>query len=178
MQNKFELTTQQSLPTITLIVAAAENNAIGKNNALLWHLPNDLRFFKNKTWAMPVLYGRKTLNALENKPLNGRWNMVLTRNADINISGITLVHSIDAAVQKALEKGYKEIMILGGSEVYAQTIGMAHKMYITRVHSVFDDADAFFPMFSSKEWQLSSEENFTIDEKHAYAYSFQCWERI
>jgi dihydrofolate reductase len=72
VQNKLDLTTQQTLPIITLIVAAAENNAIGKNNAMLWHLPNDLKFFKNKTWAMTVLYGRKTLNALENKPLNGQ----------------------------------------------------------------------------------------------------------
>jgi dihydrofolate reductase len=178
VQNKFDLTTQQTLPIITLIVATAENNALGKNNALLWHLPNDLKFFKNKTWAMPVLYGRKTLNALENKPLNGRWNMVITRNADLNVKGITIVHSNAAAIENCLNKGYKELMILGGSEVYAQTIGMAHKIYITRVHAVFNDADAFFPNFSRTEWQLSSEENFTIDEKHAYAYSFQCWKRI
>ncbi len=162
---------------ITLVVAASENNAIGKNNALLWHLPNDLKFFKNKTWAMPVVYGRKTFNALNNQPLNGRYNMVLTRNQLFQSPGITVVHEFEEAQQKALQLGYKELMVLGGSEIYAQTIALAHKMYITRVHHVFEDADAFFPAFSTTEWRLTSEIKYNADAKHAYAYAFQCWER-
>lgn len=171
--NKFN---QQDL-IITLVVAVAENNAIGKKNALLWHLPNDLKFFKNKTWAMPVVYGRKTWNALNNQPLNGRWNIVLTRNPKFEASGTSVVHNFEEAKQKAIQLGYKELMVLGGSEIYAQTLPMAHKMYITRVHHIFEDADAFFPAFNATEWYLTSEVKYSADEKHAYAYSFQCWER-
>lgn len=167
----------QNLLTITIIVAVSENNAIGKNNALLWHLPNDLKFFKNKTWAMPVVYGRKTLNALNNRPLNGRLNMVLTRNNQLEVSGIIVVNDFELAKQKAISLGYRELMVLGGGEIYAQTLPYAHKMYITRVHHVFEDADAFFPAFSEEDWYLTSAFQYFADEKHAYAYTFETWLR-
>lgn len=162
---------------ITLVVAASENNAIGKNNQLLWHLPNDLKFFKNTTWAMPVVMGRKTYVSLGNNPLNGRFNIIITRQQDFTAPGITVVNSLEAAIALAQSHDYKELMVLGGGEIYAAAMHVATKMVITRVHAIFDDADTFFPSVDENLWSLSSHQDFEKDEKHAYAYSFQVWER-
>src|ERR1043166_2848762 len=105
----------------SLVVAASTNNAIGKNNQLLWHLPNDLKFFKNITWGMPVLLGRKTYEALGNKPLSGRVNIVLTRNKYFKTNGVVVVKNIKDGYFFASEHDYNELMILGGANVYAQT---------------------------------------------------------
>ncbi|MBV9963364.1 MAG: dihydrofolate reductase, partial [Parafilimonas sp.] len=134
----------------SLVVAASTNNAIGKNNQLLWHLPNDLKFFKNVTWAMPVLMGRKTFEALGNKPLNGRINLVLTSDKNYKKEGVVVIQKLRDADFFATENDYKELMILGGANVYAQTIDDADKIYITRVHHVFEDPDAFFPVIDEK----------------------------
>jgi dihydrofolate reductase len=160
----------------SLVVAASTNNAIGKNNQLLWHLPNDLKFFKNVTWGMPVLMGRKTFEALGNKPLNGRINIVLTSDRKYKQEGIIVVNKIKDAEFFAKENDYKELMILGGANVYAQIIDDADKIYITRVHHVFEDADAFFPEINEKSWKLISNEDYSKDDKHAYDYSFQLWQ--
>ena len=162
---------------ISLVVAASTNNAIGKNGELLWHLPNDMKFFKNVTWAMPVAMGRKTFDALGNKPLNGRLNVVITRQKDFTGQGIAIVSNIDDAEFLAHQQDYKELMIIGGGEIYRQSISKADKIYITRVHAIFDDADAFFPEIDETKWQLTSNQDFFKDEKHAYDYSFQLWER-
>ena len=162
---------------LSLVVAASTNNAIGKNGELLWHLPNDMKFFKNVTWAMPVAMGRKTFDALGNKPLNGRLNVVITRQKDFTAQGIAVVSNIDDAEFLAHQQDYKELMIIGGGEIYRQSISKADKIYITRVHAVFDDADAFFPKIDETKWQLTSNQDFFKDEKHAYDYSFQLWER-
>ena len=161
----------------SLVVAASTNNAIGKNNQLLWHLPNDLRFFKNVTWGMPVLMGRKSFDALNNKPLNGRVNIVLTSGRFLKNDGIVIVNKIKDAEFFATQNDYKELMILGGGHVYAQTIKDADNIYITRVHHVFEDADAFFPVIDEQEWKLVSNEDYLKDDKHAYDYSFQLWQR-
>ncbi|HEX5154486.1 MAG TPA: dihydrofolate reductase [Parafilimonas sp.] len=161
----------------SLVVAASTNNAIGKDNKLLWNLPNDLRFFKNVTWAMPVLMGRKSFDSLGNKPLNGRINIVLTSGRFLKGEGIVVVNKIKNAEFFAKENDYKELMILGGGNVYAQTIDNADKIYITRVHHVFEDADTFFPVIDEKKWKLVSNEDHFKDDKHAYDYSFQLWER-
>lgn len=162
---------------LSLVVAASTNNAIGKNGELLWHLPNDMKFFKNVTWAMPVAMGRKTFDALGNKPLNGRLNVVITRQKDFTAQGIAVVSNIDDAEFLAHQQDYKELMIIGGGEIYRQSISKADKIYITRVHAVFDDADTFFPEIDETKWQLTSNQDFFKDEKHAYDYSFQLWER-
>jgi len=159
----------------SLVVAASTNNAIGKNNQLLWHLPNDLKFFKNVTWGMPVLMGRKTFEALGNKPLNGRINIVLTSDKKYKAESIIVVNKIKDAEFFTRENDYKELMILGGANVYAQIIDDADKIYITRVHHVFEDADAFFPEINEKKWKLVSNEDHSKDDKHAYDYSFQLW---
>ncbi|MEO8711109.1 MAG: dihydrofolate reductase [Parafilimonas sp.] len=159
----------------SLVVAAATNNAIGKCNQLLWNLPNDLKFFKNITWAMPVLMGRKTFESLGNKPLNGRVNIILTSDKKYKKDGAVTVHKISDAEFFAKENDYKELMILGGANVYKQTIDDADKIYITRVHHVFEDADAFFPAIDESKWNLVSNEDHFKDDKHAYDYSFQLW---
>ncbi len=162
---------------LSLVVAASTNNAIGKDNKLLWHLPNDLRFFKNTTWAMPVLMGRKTLASLNGKPLKGRMNLVLTTKKDFESEGVTVVHSIKEAIAIAAQHNYKELMILGGGEVYKHTIHLADKIYLTRVHHVFGDADTFFPAFDEGNWQLIMDKPHKKDDKHAYDYSFQVWQK-
>jgi len=163
--------------TISLVVAASANNAIGKNNRLLWHLPNDMRFFKNITWAMPVAYGRKTFEALCSKPLPGRLNIMITRNNNFAAEGITVVNTVNDALLIAKQNGYKELMIIGGGEIYKETIRVADYIYLTRVHHVFDEADTFFPEINQAEWTVISGKEFNADAKHAYPYSFQIWKR-
>ena len=160
---------------ISLIVAASENNAIGKNNQLLWHLPNDLKFFKNTTWGMPVIMGRKTFEAV-NKPLPGRFNIVITRQAGWKADGVIVAKDLKEALQKAAETNCKEIFIIGGGEIYKQSMEIADKIYLTRVHATIE-GDTFFPMVDENKWQLITNEDFGVDEKHAFAYSFQVWER-
>ena len=161
---------------VSLIVAAAENNAIGKNNQLLWHLPNDLKFFKNSTWGMPVIMGRKTFEAV-NKPLPGRFNFVITRQFDWKADGVMMAVDLNDALQKAAETNCKEFFIIGGGEIYKQALEIADKIYLTRVHATFTGADTFFPDIDTTQWQLTHNQDFVADEKHKYAYSFQTWER-
>ncbi len=158
---------------ISLIVAAAENNAIGKNNQLLWHLPNDLKFFKNTTWGMPVVMGRKTFESF-NKPLPGRFNIVITRQADWKAEGVLVAADLQDALQKATETNCNEIFIIGGGEIYKQALEMADKIYLTRVHTEID-GDTFFPVLDESKWNLISNHDFSADEKHQFDYSFQTW---
>jgi dihydrofolate reductase len=161
---------------ISLIAAASENNVIGKNNQLLWHLPNDLKFFKNTTWGMPVIMGRKTFESV-NKPLPGRFNIVITRQEGWHAEGVTTALDLDEALQRATETNCKEVFIVGGGEIYKDTIKKADKIYLTRVHTTID-GDTFFPAIDEKIWQLVFNEDFKADDKHQYAYSFQTWERL
>jgi dihydrofolate reductase len=129
------------------------------------------------TWGMPVLMGRKTYESLGNKTLNGRVNIILTSQKNFKREGVVTVNKIKDAVFFANEHDYKELMILGGANVYAQVIDDADKIYLTRVHHVFEDADAFFPAIDENKWKLTSSRDFSKDEKHAYDYSFQLWLR-
>jgi len=160
---------------ISLVVAAADNNAIGKDQKLLWCLPNDMKFFKNVTWGMVVIMGRKTLEAL-GKPLKGRKNIVITRQS-LNTDGAVIVKSLEEALSAAKEMDVKEVMVIGGGEIYKLALPKANRIYITRVHAKPEDADTFFPEFSEKEWKLVSKKDYDADSKHQYAYSFQLWER-
>ena len=161
--------------TISLIVAASSNNAIGKNNQLLWHLPNDLKFFKNTTWGMPVIMGRKTFESV-NKPLPGRFNYVITRQEDWNAEGVKVATDLNDALKKAIETNCKEIFIIGGGEIFKQSMELANKIYMTRVHADLD-GDVFFPEIDESNWKLISNTDLPADDKHAFAYSFQTWER-
>ena len=159
--------------TISLIVAASTNNAIGKNNKLLWHLPNDLTFFKNTTWGMPVIMGRKTFESM-NKPLPGRFNYVITRQSNWNAKGVTVANDLTEALKKAEEPNCNEIFIIGGGEVFKQSMDLANKIYLTRVHANLE-GDVFFPEIDESAWELLSNTDLNADDKHAFDYSFQVW---
>jgi len=158
---------------ISLIVAASNNNAIGKDNQLLWHLPKDMRFFKNTTWAMPVIMGRKTFESMGSKPLNGRMNIVITRQENYQATGVVLANSLANAYAKAAEADYKELYVIGGAEIYAQALPSANTIYLTRVDTTIE-GDSFFPVLNDA-WKLVSEESFVADQKHAFAFRFQVY---
>lgn len=162
--------------TISLVVAASENNAIGKNNQLIWHLPNDLKFFKNTTWGFPVIMGRKSFESV-NKPLPGRTNIVITTNPDWKVETVIVVKNLKDAIQKAAETNSKQIFIIGGGDIYKQSMDIADSIYITRVHADLE-GDTFFPEIDRSKWKLTSNQDFEADEKHEYSYSFQIWEKI
>jgi dihydrofolate reductase len=163
---------------ISLIVAASENNVIGKNNQLLWRLPNDTKFFKNTTWGMPVIMGRKTFESLKNEPLPGRFNIVITRQKDWKPDNAKaqVASTLQSAIELAEQTDCKEVFVIGGGQIYAESISTADKIYMTRVHTVVD-GDAYFPVINESEWKLDSNTDFPADEKNQYAYSFQLWVR-
>ncbi len=159
---------------ISFVVAASTNNVIGKNNRLLWSLPNDMKFFKNTTWGMPVIMGRKTYESL-GKPLEGRTNIVITRQ-ELNITGAHTVKNLDEAIEAAGATDAREAFIIGGGQIFAEAMSIADKIYITRVHTIIE-GDTYFPVIDESQWNLVSNLDFPADAKHAYAYSFQLWQR-
>jgi dihydrofolate reductase len=161
---------------ISLIVAASEDNAIGRKGDLMWALPNDMKFFKNTTWGMVVVMGRKTFESL-GKPLKGRINIIITRNEDWKVEDAIVVSDLRAAIKEAEATNCKEIFVIGGGEIYKQSMPVADRIYMTRVHASFDGADTFFPVIKPDEWALTSNYDFPADEKHAYPYSFQVWDK-
>jgi dihydrofolate reductase len=160
---------------LSLLVAADENNVIGKDNQLPWHLPNDLKYFKNQTWAMPILMGRKTFESI-GKPLQGRKSIVVTRNKEWKHDGVEVVHSVAQAIEKAKEFGVKEIFVIGGAEIFQTAFEQANRVYLTRIHHQFD-GDAYFPNVSEKDWSLVQSRFCAADEKNKYDHTFQVWER-
>jgi dihydrofolate reductase len=179
---------------ISLIAAASTNNVIGKEGKLLWSLPNDMKFFKNTTWGMPVIMGRKTFDALAGEPLPGRFNFVITRNKDWDpgmakggaggqVPGIgdrpkvQVAGDLGEALRLAGQTDCKESFVIGGGEIYAEAMPLADKIYLTRVHMVVE-GDAYFPVIDEKVWEMTSHMDFPVDDKHAFAYSFQGWEPI
>ena len=160
---------------ISLVVAVSENNAIGKNNQLLWHLPNDLKFFKNTTWGGVVIMGRKTFESV-NKSLPGRTNIVITKQTHWSAENVIVANSVSDAIQKARDLNFKEIFIIGGGEIYKESMHLADKIYLTKVQTSIE-GDTFFPELETEEWRFLSNKDFKSDEKHAFDYSFQVWER-
>src|SRR6185295_11789250 len=136
--------------TLSQVVAAADNNAIGKNNQLLWSLPNDMKFFKNTTWGFPVIMGRKTFDSL-GKALPGRTNIVITRQDDWKADNVQVVKTLDASVEKAVEAtDAKEIFIIGGGQIFREALPRTNRVYLTRVHATIE-GDAFFPELKPSE---------------------------
>lgn len=158
--------------TTSIIVAIAKNNAIGKDNKLLWYLPNDLKHFKDVTTGHTVIMGRKTFDSV-GKPLPKRRNIVVTRQP-ITIEGCEVVSSIEAAL--ALCAGEEEVFIVGGAEIYRQALHLTNRIYLTRVDQDFD-GDTFFPQLNPNEWEEKEREDFEPDEKNKYRYSFITLER-
>ena len=161
---------------LSLIVAASENNVIGKNNGLPWKLPNDMKYFKNTTWGMPVIMGRKTFESMNNEPLAGRVNIVITRQSGWKPEGAVVVHNLDDALFVARDADCKEVFIIGGGEIFKEAMKKADRIYFTRVHTIID-GDVFFPKPDEKKWKRVSVRDCIADTKHAIDYSFEIWEK-
>lgn len=159
---------------LSLVVAMADNNAIGLNNALPWHLPADLKHFKQLTIGKPILMGRKTFDAI-GRPLPERTNIVVTRDTAYEAPGCIVTRTIEAALTAAGEAA--EVMVIGGAEFYRQLLPRADRIYLTRVHGVVD-GDTFFPEIDSAEWQEVERVDHAADEKNAHDYSFIRLERV
>jgi dihydrofolate reductase len=158
--------------TTSIIVAIAQNNAIGINNQLLWHLPNDLKHFKNTTSGHTVIMGRKTFDSV-GKPLPKRRNIVITRQ-NISIEGCEVVNSVEAAL--ALCADEYEVFIVGGAEIYKLAMPLTDKIYLTIVHHDFE-GDTYFPQIDYSQWNETARTDYEADEKHAYTYSIITLER-
>lgn len=161
---------------ISMIVAAAEDNAIGKGHDMLWHLPDDFKFFKRTTEGHPVIMGRKTMQSL-GKPLKNRDNLVITHSDNFKVQGATIYHSLQDAIEAAKKLDDQEIFIIGGGEIYRHGLNKADRIYLTRVHGEFPGADVHFPEIRDKGWKLKEEEYHPADERHAYAFTIQVFER-
>ena len=157
-----------------IVVALAENNVIGDNNQLIWHLPADLQFFKKITMGKPIVMGRKTFLSI-GKPLPGRRNIVITRDKNFSISGLEIFHSVEEVLVSF--DAQQEVMIIGGAEIYRQFLPFVSRLYITRVHEKFS-GDTFFPQFDYSEWKLISSEFHAKDQKNIYDFTFEFYERI
>lgn len=159
---------------ISIIVAVASNGAIGKNNELLWHIPEDFQWFKKHTSGHTVVMGRNTWESLPLRPLPGRTNIVITDQANDNFGGCVIVSSIEEAIDKMDAKG--ENFIIGGGSVYGQFMPLAQKFYLTRVHRDFD-ADIYFPEYDLSEWEEIFREDYPETGPDKPGYSFIIYER-
>lgn len=163
---------------LSFIVAVSDNNAIGVNNQLPWHLPEDLKFFKRTTLGKPVIMGRKTYESL-GKPLPGRLNIVLSQSGNVTLPDEVLLYdSLTEATERVEEEPVEEAFVIGGGKIFELAIPYVDRMYITRVHTIIEGADAFFPDIDHTHWKMTWEEKHTKDEKHKFDYTFQHYERI
>ena len=164
---------------LSMIVAAAQNRVIGRDNALPWYLPNDLKYFKQTTLGKPIIMGRKTYESI-GKPLPGRTNIVITRQTDYLPEGVKVVHSVaearDLAESVCLIDGQEEAMIMGGAEIYTLALPDADRLYLTEVHADVD-GDAYFPEYDKTEWQEISREDFSAEGPNPYNYSFVVYDK-
>jgi len=160
---------------ISIIAAIGKNSEIGKGNELLCRLPSDLKRFKALTSGHTVVMGRKTFESLPNGALPNRRNIIISRNPALAVEGAEVYSSLDYALLKCI--GETEIFIIGGAQIYAQALPVADKLYITRIHAAFPEADAFFPVIDQDKWKETDRETFSADEKNPYSFSFVEYEK-
>lgn len=160
---------------LILIAAVANNNVIGQNNKLLWHMPADLKHFKELTMGRPMIMGRKTFESI-GKPLPGRRTIVVTRNKDYDAMGCEVVTDIRDAICKV--KDEQEVFVAGGGEIYRQVINLhcTRRLYLTRVYANFE-GDSFFPEINTEKWELVEREPQPADEKNPYPFAFLTYKR-
>lgn len=158
---------------IIMIAAVAENNALGKNNDLLWHLPLDFKRFKEITSGHHIIMGRKTFESFP-RPLPNRTHVIITRQKDFKHDGCIVVQDIEKAIAVCPKED--DLYIIGGGEIYKQFIHLADQLDITRVHNSFE-ADVYFPEIDPEIWELTSEIFNPKDEKHLFDYTFQTFGR-
>lgn len=154
---------------LIIIAAAASNNALGKDNRMIWHLPNDFKRFKTLTTGHSIIMGRKTFESLP-KILPNRTHLIITRQPDYFQENCIIVHSLEKAIE--ICSSQENTFVIGGGEIYQQAMKYANKIELTRVHANFE-ADTFFPEIDATIWQLENEEFHPKDDKHAYDFTFQ-----
>jgi dihydrofolate reductase len=159
---------------ITIVVAVGQKNEIGGSGDLLWVLPKDMNHFKNITWGHHVLMGRKTYESIPGKfrPLAGRPNIVVSRDPSLKSEGCKNVVTIEEGIEFAKINGEEDLMIIGGGEIYNLTYPLTDRIYLTRVHHTFPEADTHFPEIEMDKWETVSTEFIKADEKHKYDFEF------
>jgi len=163
---------------ISLIAARTQNNVIGKNNDLPWHLPDDMKYFMQTTKGHYVIMGRKNYDSIPEKfkPLPNRTNIVVTRQPDFRAPGCIVVNTLEEAVKIARNNGEKETFIIGGAEIYNLGFSLADKLYITEINTTLD-GDTYFPNFDKKEWKEISKVHHTKDERHIFDFDFVVYQK-
>lgn len=160
---------------LSIIVAQASNRAIGKDNDLLWHLPSDLKRFKALTTGHTILMGRKTFESLPKGALPNRRNVVISRSVT-RIDGAEVYPSLEQALSAL--SAQEEVFVIGGGEIYAQTLPLAQRLYLTEVHASYPEAHTFFPAIALEEWQEQERIEQEQDEKHAHSYTYRLLTRL
>lgn len=161
---------------ISLIVAASENNVIGRDNDLPWKLPDDMKHFVRTTKGHCILMGRKNLESF-GRLLPNRTNILLTRDQAYEFEGAEIFYNLQKAISFAKESGEEELMVIGGGEIYRQCMPFADRIYLTRIHAEVD-GDVFFPELEPSFWELKNEEFHDKDESHNFSFTFQTFERV
>lgn len=163
---------------ISLIAAITKNHVIGKNNALPWHLPDDMKYFMQTTKGHHVIMGRKNYESLPEKfrPLPNRTNIVITRQRNFKAPQCMVVHSIEEGIEIARKNGEAELFIIGGAAIYQQAMPQTQRMYLTEIDATLE-GDTHFPGFVKSEWREVSRRHHSADERHAYAFDFVVYER-
>ena len=160
---------------LKILVAFDENRVIGKNNALIWHLPADLKRFKALTTGHVIIMGRKTFESI-GRPLPNRTTVVISRQQDLKIEGVILAHSVEEAILKAKSISRDDIFIVGGAEIYQLSLPLADQILVTQLHDIFE-GDAFFPEISPAIWEVAEQERGITDEQNAYQFSYITYAR-
>lgn len=155
---------------LSIIVAVAENHAIGKDNDLIWYISDDLKRFKRLTTGHTILMGRKTFESLPKGALPNRTNVVITRDESLHFENCIMLHSIEEAIEK-YQDSEEEVFIIGGGSIYEKMLPFAQKLFLTKVHQSFE-ADVFFPQIDWNDWQITAEENHNKGEKNEFDFSF------
>lgn len=158
---------------LSIIVALAENNVIGKDNRLIWHLPRDLKHFKETTSGHYIIMGRKTFES-NGRPLPNRTNVIITRDRNYTAEGCVIVHSFEEAIKEA--KNDSEAFIIGGGKIYERALPLVDRIYLTKIHHSFE-GDTFFPAINMDEWELTDQRDFEVDEKNRYPFSILVLDR-
>lgn len=167
----------QVLP-VSLIVAATRNQVIGLDNQMPWHLPADLRYFKQRTLGKPIIMGRKTWESL-GRPLPGRLNIVISRQADVELAGAEVFADLEAAILRgqewATQQGVDEVMVIGGGQLYQQALTLAQRVYLTRIDLELE-GDTFFPVLDAQQWRQTDAQAHPAQNQEP-GYTFEVWQR-
>ena len=165
---------------IAAIVAVTSNGVIGRDNQMPWHLPNDLKYFKETTMGKPVVMGRKTFESI-GRPLPGRTNIVVTGNRDYHAKGVEVVYSLGDAIKLARRaaeaEGVKELMIIGGAKLYAEALPLVERLYLTEIKAEIE-GDAYFEVLNLDEWLEAGRQDFAAEGANPYNYSFVVYNRV